>query len=234
MLSLGRDDVRRIDRFAIDRLGVCSLVLMENAGRQAADALCRLLGGGCEGRRVVVVAGAGNNAGDGFVLARHAMLRGAAVRVLLVAPLDKLTDDARANLNILSALEADVCEEAIQEASGLGEAIEAFKPDALVDAIGGTGVTGALRGGLATAAGQLNAAATFGQVPVLALDIPTGLDCDTGEAKGPAVRATMTVTFAALKKGFDAPGARDFTGEVFLADIGIPAEQVLRMAGEAD
>ncbi|KKL90641.1 hypothetical protein LCGC14_1902640 [marine sediment metagenome] len=88
-----------------------------------------------------------------------------------------------------------------------------------MDAVGGTGIRGALRGDLAVAVEQINAAAP----PVVAVDIPTGLDCDTGQAPGPAVCADLTVTFVARKTGFDAPGAAKYTGRIIVADIGVPA-----------
>ena len=90
----------------------------------------------------------------------------------------------------------------------------------LVDALGGTGIEGALRGNLARAVQAANATG----VPILAIDIPTGLDCDNGTAEGPAIRAIRTVTFVARKAGFDAPGAAAFTGEVVVADIGLPPD----------
>jgi len=102
--------------------------------------------------------------------------------------------------------------------------------DIIVDAVGGTGIRGSLSGDPAAAVEQINAAGR----PVVAVDIPTGLDCDTGEAEGPAVRADLTVTFVAAKKGFDAPQAGGYTGRVIVADIGIPAELVRSIASESD
>jgi len=226
MRPLSRQEVRAIDRCAIEALGVPGVVLMENAGRQAADAVCDLLGGPAA-KSVAVVAGAGNNGGDGFVIARHLSLRGAAVTTFLVAPPEKLTADASINLGVLRALGGDVRPLAGEEVARLADLLGPF--DAVVDAVGGTGISGALRGDLATAVEQINAAAR----PVLAVDIPTGLDCDTGEAPGPVVRAAATVTFVARKRGFDAPGAAAYTGKVIVADIGIPAGHVAKLAGLA-
>jgi len=223
MGSLSRDQIRAIDRCAIETLGVPGVVLMENAGRQTADAVAGLLGGPA-GRSVAVVAGSGNNAGDGFVIARHLHLRGAKVATFLLAEPDKLTPDAATNLAILSGLGHDLRPVAGEELGELSAALAQF--DAVVDAIGGTGIRGALRGVPAAAVEQINAAAR----PVVAVDIPTGLDCDTGEAAGPVVRAALTVTFVARKKGFDAPGAAEYTGEVRVADIGVPAGVVAEIA----
>lgn len=222
-LSLTREHVRRIDRYAIEQLGIRGVVLMENAGRNVADAVERFCGGRVEGLRIAVVAGAGNNGGDGFVVARHLAMRGAQCVTFVVVPQDKITGDARENLTCLRALGQDVrfCE----PEKGLSGQLQDFVM--IVDAIGGTGISGRLRGVLAQAVEQVNASG----VPVVAVDIPTGLDCDSGLAEGPAIHAALTVTLCARKKGFDHPGSASFTGEVVLADIGVPAETVARLAG---
>ena len=226
MGSLSRDEVRSIDRCAIDRLQVPGVVLMENAGRNAADAIEAFLGGAA-GRSVAVVAGAGNNGGDGYVIARHLAMRGGRVATFLVAPPDRISGDARINLDIIRCLDHDVrpCADAAQ-IQRLDEMLGGF--DLIVDAVGGTGIRGAVRGDLATVIDKINAAGK----PVVAVDIPTGLDCDTGRAEGPVVRAAMTVTFVARKKGFDAPAAAQYTGEVVVADIGVPAEFVAKKGGQ--
>jgi hydroxyethylthiazole kinase-like uncharacterized protein yjeF len=220
MGSLSRDEVRAIDRVAIETLGVPGMVLMENAGRQVADAVADLLGGpgGLGGRRVAIVTGSGNNGGDGFVVARHLSLRGVRVVVFMIAPAEKLTGDAATNHAISAKLGLDLRFVGAADLAGLAGQLRGF--DAIVDAIGGTGIRGPLRGEQAEAVEQINAAAR----PVVAVDIPTGLDCDTGLAAGPTVRAAITVTFVARKKGFDNPASAEFTGEVRVADIGIPGD----------
>ena len=223
MKSLCRDEVRAVDRYAIETLGIPGVVLMENAGRNVADAIERRLGG-AEGRKVAVVAGAGNNGGDGFVVARHLAIRGAQVGTFLAAPAEKIAADAAVNLEILRRLKHDVRAVDGAEVRRLTAALREF--DIVVDALAGTGLRGAVRGGLAEAVEQINAAGR----PVVAVDIPTGLDCDTGTAAGPAVRATMTVTFVARKKGFDNPQAAEYTGKVIVADIGIPPAVVATTA----
>jgi NAD(P)H-hydrate epimerase len=215
--SLSRDEVRAIDRIAVERLGISGLVLMENAGRQVADAAVRMLGG-TAGKSIAVVAGAGNNGGDGFVAARHLAIRGAKTITFLVSPESKIAGDAAENLKIIRKMGLRVRQ--LIPASLAELAGELRKHDLVIDAIGGTGITGPLRGDLAAAVEQVNLSGRA----VLAVDIPTGLDCDTGEAPGPTVRAAMTVTMAARKKGFDSPGASDYTGEVIVADIGVPAD----------
>lgn len=222
MRSASRDEVRAIDRCAIETLGVPGVVLMENAGRNATDATESFLGG-LAGRRLAVVAGAGNNGGDGYVIARHLAMRGADVVTFLVAGLEKITGDAEINLRVLRNLGGEVRQVA-GAVGGLAADLAAF--DAVVDAVGGTGIRGALRGDLALAVEQINAAGR----PVVAVDIPTGLDCDTGQAVGPVVQADLTVTFVARKLGFDAPGAAAYTGEVRVVDIGVPADVVAQIA----
>ena len=219
MDSLSCDQVRGIDRCAIEMVGVPGVVLMENAGRGAADAIEAFAGEAAHGT-VAVVAGTGNNGGDGFVIARHLAMRGAKVVTLITGPEEKITPDAAVNLNIIRALAHDVRPVSPEDVKGLGEQLGQF--DLVVDAVGGTGIRGPLRGTAAEAVRQINAAGR----PVVAVDIPTGLDCDTGEAPDPTVRAAMTVTFVARKKGFDAPAAGEYTGQVRVVDIGIPPEIV--------
>ena len=223
MRSLTRDQTRAIDRFAIEQLGVPGVVLMENAGRVCTDAVCDFLHGPA-GRSVAICTGAGNNGGDGFVIARHLSMRSAKAVLFLISPAEKLTGEAEVNYRIARNLGLDIREVGPDELPGLSLELDKF--DVIVDAIGGTGIRGGLRGAQAIAVEQINAA----QTPVIAIDIPTGLDCDTGLAEGPVVRAVMTITMLARKKGFDSPESAEYTGEVRVADIGIPAEVVARLA----
>jgi len=217
MDSLSRDQVRRIDRCAIEIVGTPGVVLMENAGRGAADAIEAFAGEAARGA-VAVVAGTGNNGGDGFVIARRLAMRGAKVVTFLTGPEEKITLDAAVNLNVIRNLAHDVRPVSPAGAEGLGEQLAEF--GMVVDAVGGTGIRGPLRGAVAEVVRQINAAGR----PVVAVDIPTGLDCDTGEAPDPTVRAAMTVTFVARKRGFDASSAGEYTGQVRVVDIGIPPE----------
>jgi NAD(P)H-hydrate epimerase len=222
---LSRDEVRDVDRRAIDELGMPGIVLMENAGRGAAELLIRL---GVSGR-VVICAGRGNNGGDGFVIARHLENQGVDVRVLLFADSQKLEGDAATNFRILRAAQTPVFE--YQSATKLDTwAADILSAAWIVDALLGTGMQGAVREPTATVIHHINNAG----VPVLAVDLPSGLDCDTGQPLGVCVRATHTATFVARKLGFDAPGAQQFTGEVHVVDIGVPQSQLSRFAAPAD
>jgi hydroxyethylthiazole kinase-like uncharacterized protein yjeF len=215
MVSLTREQVRAIDKHAQAVLGVPTIVLMENAGRAAVDAIERHFGRSA-GRRFAVVAGAGNNGGDGFVMARHLAMRGAVVTTFLLAGAAEAGGDAGTNLAILRNLQHDIRDAAGPALSSLGKQLGEY--EYVIDAIGGTGITGPLRQGAAAAVEQVNASG----LPVIAVDIPTGLDCDNGTTAGPCVRAAFTVTMAAMKQGFLAPSARQYTGEVVVVDIGIP------------
>jgi NAD(P)H-hydrate epimerase len=225
MLTLSRDEIRGVDRCAIEILKIPGLILMENAGRNAADAVADFLGG-AGGKSVAVVAGGGNNGGDGFVAARHLAMRGANVVTFIVAEAHRITGDAAVNLGAIYHLSHDIRQ---RDGHGVAELLGELKAfDLVVDAIGGTGITGQLHGDLAATVDVVNGA----RRPIVAIDIPTGLDCDTGRASDPTIRAAMTVTMLARKKGFDAPGAEKYTGEVRVVDIGIPAELVAEIAGQ--
>jgi NAD(P)H-hydrate epimerase len=226
MLALTREQIRAIDSHAIETLGIPGLMLMENAGRGATDAF-EAWAGGVEDKPVAIVAGGGNNGGDGFVIARHLHIRAAQVTVFVVAPHDKISGDAETNLQAALALGLDV-RDVREDIAGLGDKLKQY--EFTVDAVGGTGIKGALRGTMAEVVEQIIASGT----DVLAVDIPTGLDCDTGAAEGPAVKARLTATFAANKVGFAKEGASAYTGQVTVCDIGIPAEQLHRkLAGGA-
>lgn len=214
---LGRAQVRACDGVAIDRYEINGLVLMENAGGAAAryilDCLQRI-----GGSRASIIAGGGNNAGDGFVVARHLVNEGVDVTVMVCVDRERFTGDARSNLVILEHMSVPIHYPG-PSPSAVTAAIQSAgqKSDLIVDALLGTGTSGPPREPFRTAIETMNQLG----LPVVALDIPSGLDCDSGEPLGIAVRADHTVTFAAIKKGFRNPHARQYTGDVTLASIGI-------------
>jgi NAD(P)H-hydrate epimerase len=212
-MFLAREQVRALDRRAIQEFGLPGVVLMENAGRGAADVLLRL---GVRGR-VLICCGKGNNGGDGYVIARHLDNHHVPVRVLLFARPEELTGDAAVHYQVIarSGLDVQVWAGAVEEEALAAEIAAA---EWVVDALFGTGLTGAVREPL----DRVIAAVNGGRARVLAVDIPSGLDADTGQPLGPCVRAEHTVTFAALKKGFAEPAARAWLGQVHLVDIGVP------------
>jgi len=222
MTSLTRAEVREIDRLAIDRYGLAGVVLMENAGAGAA----RLLAGiGIDGP-VAIACGPGNNGGDGFVIARHLEAAGHAVRILLAAARDGYRGDAAANLRVAERSGLPIMDLAAAAADGWDAALAGAAW--IVDALLGTGAVGPPRGAIAAAIDAVNrardgAGGASGGVRVLAIDLPSGLDADTGGTAGACVRADVTATFVAPKRGFDTPGAGVLTGPVHVVGIGAPA-----------
>ena len=175
-------------------------------------------------RRAAILCGKGNNAGDGFVIARHLAIRGVEAVTLLLCPPGELAGDARVNYDILMRSAASVVDLSTAATNELPRLLSMHAAGAtwLVDALLGTGATGAPREPLAAAILWMNAQA----LRRLAVDVPSGLDCDTGEAPGVAVRADVTCTFVASKSGFAANGAPAFLGDVRIVSIGTP-ESVL-------
>ena len=224
--TLSREQVREVDRRAIEEYGIPGMVLMENASRGLTEAVGRLLAKS-GGRRVAIVAGTGNNAGDGFALARHLHNAGYEPTVLIAGQESRISGDARTNLQIIRRMHLKV--QILSQDDGGLEQLRAKleRVDLVVDALLGTGLSGEVRGFYRGVIEQINAS----NKEVLAVDIPSGLDCDTGVPLGLAVRAGLTVTFVGRKKGFDSPGAKTYTGQVVVAEIGAPRELVGRICG---
>ena len=216
------DEVRRADRRAIEELGVPGVVLMENAGRGAADLIERVFGP-ARGRRVAVVAGKGNNGGDGFVVARHLAGRGATVDVWLVAAAADVRGDALVNLEALRRVGVGVTEVGVRGGiDALGRSLRGA--DVVVDALLGTGASGVPSGLVADAIRAINESGR----PVSSLDLPSGLLADGGPVPEPTVRADLTVTFGLAKPGlYLLPGALH-AGRVEVADLGVPREWLAR------
>lgn len=217
---LTRRQVREVDRRAIEEYHVPGIVLMENAARGAADVAWEMLG-----RRpasVTIVCGGGNNGGDGLAIARHLHNRGVDVHILLAIDPDKYAGDALINWQIVRAMGIEV-----ETARGAGELLSPYACALIIDALFGTGLSQPPRADARSLIEQMNRA----EVPILAIDLPSGLDCDSGEPLEIAVRATQTVTFVAEKAGFADPDSLEYTGEVSVAGIGCPVviiEEVLR------
>lgn len=208
-----------LDAAAVGR-GIDAATLMERAGHAVARATVALAGGRY-GRRVTVVCGAGNNGGDGFVIARHLETFGHDVRLLLAVDPARVRGDAATNHAVavragipLSVIESEADADWLRSLAGA---------DWIVDALLGTGASGVPRGAIAAAIRGIVAIRATGRgAKVLAVDLPSGLDCDTGEAPGDCIRADVTATFVAPKLGFAAPGADAFTGTVHVVGIGVP------------
>jgi len=215
---MSRDEVRTFDSWAINTLGIPGVVLMENAGRSCAELIKEKLAGVAK-PKVCIFCGTGNNGGDGYVIARHLLNSGFSVTVAICGDRNKIKGDAKINLDILERLGQPI-EQLNLKSGDIAGRVKAFTAgaDMLVDALFGTGLSGQLSDEYKQLIESINGR----NCPVLAVDIPSGLDCDTGEPLGAAIRADYTVTFVAVKKGFTSEStAPQYTGEIFVASIGV-------------
>jgi NAD(P)H-hydrate epimerase len=225
MRVLNSQQMREVDRRTIEEIGIPSVVLMENAGRQVVAAMESAFEG-LPAMRVAVLCGRGNNGGDGFVVARTLAERHIDVGVYLVGQAGDLKGDARTNLDILRHLGQDVVEIADASAWEL-HGTDVLGSDIIVDALFGTGLTGPLTGLVETVVADVNAAAR----PVVAIDLPSGLSADRTDVAGPAVHATMTVTMGAPKLPLVLPPAEALAGNLVIVEIGIPHAIIADVGG---
>ncbi len=223
MKLLTAQQMRELDRRAIEEAGVPGVVLMENAGRGAADRFGECFAASFPGP-VLILCGKGNNGGDGHVIARHLRNRGWQVRSLVLAAHDQVVGDAGINLEILLRSGAEVV--FAPDAAALGKALAGSTARLAVDALFGTGLASEVGGHYRVAIDWLNVSG----LPVLAVDIPSGVNADSGEILGAAVQAQLTVTFACAKLGHVVfPGAA-CTGDLDLIDIGIPSSLIEQLS----
>jgi len=269
MPALSRDQLRRVDRLAIEQFGIPGIVLMENAGRAVAEETLKLLrsestpclpgsaspsgpfrpfsswpgevpphpgSGETSAVTAVLLCGGGNNGGDGYVAARH--LHNAGVRVLVcnaapspfpLPPGGRGKGEGGGDAAVFRAIVEKMnlpCLDILDAAQLAAAEPELAKATVFIDALLGTGFHGEVQPHLAAIIRRCNALACAG-AKVVAVDVPSGMDCDTGRASDPTIRADLTVTFVALKKGFLAPEAKPYLGEVVVASIGAPPELLM-------
>lgn len=206
--------MREVDRVMIEELGISLVRMMENAGRNLALLARTLLGGDAKGHRILVLAGRGGNGGGGLAAARHLVVAGAEVEVQLSDPAEELAPTTAEQLAILERMGVPI---AVGAPAGLDT------PELVVDALLGYGQRGAPRG---AAAALIERSAGL---RVLALDVPSGLEIETGRRHSPFVRAEATLTLALPKEGLRAPGAAEAVGELYAADISVPARVYERL-----
>jgi NAD(P)H-hydrate epimerase len=207
VIRLTREQVRRIDQLALEQYNVPGIILMENAARAAADVAMQML----SENSTTIFCGGGNNGGDGLAVARHLHNRGVAVRIVQCFDPAKLPADAAKNWRIVQAMHLEIV-----------PLEEIAKIDHLaIDALLGTGATSPPRDRIKQAIEIVNTAPH-----ILAIDLPSGLDADTGLPLGECVKATKTVTFVAEKIGFANPVSKQYTGEIIVGDIGCPRELI--------
>lgn len=220
MRILNAEQMREADRRTIQDIGIPSLVLMENAGRQVTAALESMFSDLAE-RHVAIVCGKGNNGGDGFVVARTLQQRGIAVSVFLVGQVAEVRGDARVNLEILGRIGLSVVEIA-DEGQWELHMSQVSACDLIIDALFGTGLKTPLAGIYETIVADINELG----IPVVSIDLPSGMSADTSDLIGDAIDATVTVTLGAPKLPLVLPPAEQQSGEVVIADIGIPADVI--------
>jgi hydroxyethylthiazole kinase-like uncharacterized protein yjeF len=213
--SMTRAQVRAFDQHAIDVWKIPGVVLMENAGLACAKtALSMLASPSPHANEVCVFCGTGNNGGDGYVIARHLFNQGFRVHVVIFGDEARVTGDALIHLTILKHLNVAVQTLAPDQAPDFE-----WLPSChlLIDALLGTGLKGTLKGPYRQLIETINGM----EKTILSVDIPSGLDCDTGVPLGAAIKADQTVSFVALKAGFQNPEAAHYTGQVTVASIGV-------------
>lgn len=215
IIRLTRAQVREVDRRAIEHYHLPGIVLMENAAIHAADLAWDMVDR-TPAAVVQILCGGGNNGGDGLATARHLHNRGCHVKVALATDPARYKGDALINYQIVSAIHHHNLEIAPATPSDIDN-----RAALTIDALFGTGLSKPIAGQTRDLILALNLAHTT----ILAIDLPSGLDCDTGDPLGDAcVRATRTVTFVAEKSGFANPASRPYTGGITVADIGCPRQ----------
>src|SRR6266851_4994845 len=225
MRVLNSVQMREADRRTIEEIGIPSLVLMENAGRQVVAAI-ETVHGDLLDQSVAVLCGRGSNGGDGFVVARTLMQRGVDVSVFLIGRVADVRGDARTNLEILGRLGLTVVEIADSQAWELHFS-EIGDCTLIVDSIFGTGLNAPLSGLMETVVADVNASG----IPVVAVDLPSGLSADSHEPIGDSIEAGVTVTLAAPKLSLVLPPAETRAGDIVIADIGIPSDVIQSLEG---
>ena len=214
------EEMQELDRKAIETYRIPGIVLMENAGRGAAEVISNFFPE-IHKKKVAIIAGKGNNGGDGFVIARYLLNQGIYVRVYLLTDPKGLRGDAETNFSIFHRIKGEVVSvPSSKDYIKVKRDLEKF--DILVDGIFGTGLDAEVRGYYREVIDHLNTL----QRPIVAIDIPSGLDADTGKPLGTAIRASLTITFGLPKIGHLIPPGLDYVGKVKVIDIGIPKRLV--------
>jgi len=227
MIVVTAEQMREMDRLTIQKFGVPSLALMERAGEAIAQAILKSFSRNAK-QGVLIVAGKGNNGGDGFVVARLLKKKRIPCEVALLARQDDLSADAAHNMRVFLKLKGKVSEISAGNLDSLSQRIS--KNGLIVDGILGTGVKNEVRGLFADAITLFNASG----LPIVAIDIPSGLDTDNGKPLGVAVQAEMTVALGFPKLGEVIYPGLKFIGELAIADIGIAEEAIAEVAPKTE
>lgn len=217
------EQMKEVDRLMIEEIGVSIRMMMENASRSIAACTRELLRSEVKDKHVVVLCGKGNNGGDGLGAARHLINYGAHVNIVLTCFPEELVADAKAQYDVLTRTHANVYEFHLGNEQSL---INLFKKaDIIIDSLLGYNLKGNPREPIATTIQLANES----KKPILAVDVPTGLDADTGKPKNPTIVSQNTITLALPKKGLIQPHAKKYVGNMFVADLSVPKEVYKRL-----
>ena len=221
MKIVSAEEMREIDQRAIDKYGIPGLVLMENAGWRVVQVIEQILES-VIGKRVTIFAGKGNNGGDAFVVARHLKNMGAQVKILITCETKEITGDAKINLDILEKMDLKVYP--LLNANSLNIVkVALISTDLVIDGIFGTGFKGAVN----KYTGKIFDLINQSDKPIVAIDIPSGVEANTGKVLGPCIKADHTVTMALPKIGLLLEPGASFTGNLYIGDISIPQEAII-------
>ena len=214
--------MRELDRKAIEEYKIPGIVLMENAGRNVAEEILKMLDDPQQAK-VAILCGKGNNGGDGFVVARHLHNHSISVYVFLIAKISDILKDGDAGTNLQILLNMKIPVKEILDIPSINSILKELNGyNILVDALFGTGLSGDVREPFKTLINGVNNLNKH----MVSVDIPSGLDCNTGKILGAAIKATKTVTLAIAKKGFYLNDGPSYTGKVIVSDISIPRELI--------
>ncbi|MBI2314965.1 NAD(P)H-hydrate epimerase [Candidatus Daviesbacteria bacterium] len=209
--------MREVDRLMVEKIGVSIIMIMENASRNIAILARKVLGGSVRNKKIIILCGKGNNGGDGLGAARHLINFGARVTCFLAADVPDINQNARIQYNILQNIQADVRTYHEQSSSGLSK--DFLQVDLIIDALIGYNLKGNPREPVA----EFITKANESKKPILAIDIPSGLDGDSGLLHNPTVKAAATITLALPKVGLLTEKAKEYVGELYVSDLSVPA-----------
>ncbi|MFH1541297.1 MAG: NAD(P)H-hydrate epimerase [Elusimicrobiota bacterium] len=205
MIFMYREEAKRLDKIATEKFLIPSIVLMENAGKNAAKMILEEF----RPKSAIIFCGGGNNGGDGFVIARHLFNNCVKVKVFTAQKISKYTGDALTNLNIIQKIKIPIIT--------LSASTQIPKTDLIVDALLGTGTRGKIRKPYKKIIRKINLA----KLPIASIDIPSGIDANTGKNLGEAIRAILTITMVAVKKGLLIADGKKCAGKIVVVDIGL-------------